>query len=243
MTTVASTPPNPLLTSLPRLRNLYTDATLLCNSHRFPVHRLILDAHSPDVFAKSFAGWSSDSHANELEIKDAQPDALKALLDYCYTETYDVPEYIQSCLGFRLEVYQLADRFQCLTLLAESLRRFTLACQSDAWDPSGFVKVARDIETSELGRKKGLRAVVLETMKARLETLLLSQEFAELLGECQALNVALLRSLGRDVSGVVLSKRAEKRRQKERNGPEGWSNSAGVQKSRWSSPEPGISGR
>lgn len=241
--TLSTPTAHPLLTSLPRLRHLYTDLTLTCQGQHFPVHRLVLGAHSPDVLGKSFSGWSSDAQSSTLEIRDAQPDALKAMLDYFYTGAYSVPESVQSPLYFHLEVYQLADRYQCRILLDEGLNRFATACQSEAWDASDFVKVARHLEISEVGNKQALRGVVLQTMRARLETLLLHQEFAELLGECRTLNLALLKSFGEEGAGIVFSKRAMKRRQKEERGVEGCGIEARGQKSRWSSPEAGVSRR
>ena len=67
----------------------FTDAVVICEGHRFPVHRAILYTASP-VFERMLENGMRESELSDIEIKDASPEAVEAMLQHVYTAV--VPE-------------------------------------------------------------------------------------------------------------------------------------------------------
>lgn len=231
---------DPIKAGLPRIGDLYSDIILISEGQHFKVHRLILDLHSPNVFGKSFSGWSSDAQTQKLEVKDARAEIVKAMLDFFYKSTYEVPES-SSPLLFHLEVYELAGRYQAQALLDESFRKFETGCLNGVWDPSDFIDAVRFMEGNVLMSIKALRAAVVSAMKAKLEKLLLNHDFADLLSEHKFLNVELLRKMSSEPPVYLMQQQHQGDWQ--RSGKRGSQRNGGARRAAHSSPEAGISGR
>lgn len=60
------------------------DVILVAGSKRLPAHRLVLSAAS-DYFAAMFMHNVREATMEEVELKDVDPEALEALVQYTYT--------------------------------------------------------------------------------------------------------------------------------------------------------------
>lgn len=60
------------------------DVVLVAGTRRLPAHRLVLSAAS-DYFAAMFMHNVREASMQEVEIKDVDPEALAALVQYTYT--------------------------------------------------------------------------------------------------------------------------------------------------------------
>lgn len=74
---------------LDRMKQLYkkqklTDVTLIAGDKKIVAHRLILSSAS-DYFSAMFTTNLRESVEEEVFMRNIDPDALQALIDYCYS--------------------------------------------------------------------------------------------------------------------------------------------------------------
>ena len=189
-------PPNPIKEGLRSIGDLYSDYTLVCGDREFKVHRLILHLYSP-IFRTALSGpWKEGTpDSRRLPILDAEPDAVKAMLDWFYNFTYDVPE-VQSKLLFHLKVYKLGDKYDVHGLEAASLRHLAIECEGDKWrstelvDALGFLEEAPGMNGYGAAKKMLMAAV-----KANMQRLSKCKEFLELLREHLELMAEILEMM------------------------------------------------
>lgn len=62
----------------------FTDAEVVCRGRRMPVHRAVLSAASP-VFERMWEGSMREANEATLEMDDAAPETVEAMLQYVYT--------------------------------------------------------------------------------------------------------------------------------------------------------------
>lgn len=67
------------------------DVTLIAGEKRIEGHRMVLSAAS-DYFAAMFTNEFGESSQNEIELQAVDPDALEALVGYCYTGCVELEE-------------------------------------------------------------------------------------------------------------------------------------------------------
>ena len=60
------------------------DVVLIAGQKRIPAHRLVLSAAS-DYFAAMFTNDVREATMEEIRMKDVDPDALSAVVQYAYT--------------------------------------------------------------------------------------------------------------------------------------------------------------
>lgn len=100
----------------------FSDAVLLCDGERFPVHRAILAARSA-VFRGMFASGMRECRSGEAKVAQVRPVALRELLHFFYTGRLSTPPF-QHC-GPE-ELYAAAHYYQA-TGLTDLLEAHLLA--------------------------------------------------------------------------------------------------------------------
>ena len=60
------------------------DVVLVAGQRRIPAHRLVLSAAS-DYFAAMFTNDVREASMEEIKMKDVDPDALAAIVNFAYT--------------------------------------------------------------------------------------------------------------------------------------------------------------
>ena len=97
-----------LLTKVWKQRK-FTDAEVLCEGQRIPVHRSTLIAASP-VFEAAFTSAMREGESTVYEIKDSTPDAVEAMLCFVYTKKEPPAELLDAVfeLAVQYELEELA---------------------------------------------------------------------------------------------------------------------------------------
>merc|ERR1739848_837938 len=86
----------------------FTDAEVLCNGTRIPVHRMMLAAVSP-VFEAAFTSEMQEGASATYEIKDSSPEAVEAMLQLVYTGELPAVEQLP-------QVFELTVKYELDTL-------------------------------------------------------------------------------------------------------------------------------
>lgn len=78
---------NEISDDIPNLwkKQLLTDVTLIAGEEEFQAHKCILAARSP-VFLAMFQTDMKENHENKVILNDADPECLKKLLDFVYSD-------------------------------------------------------------------------------------------------------------------------------------------------------------
>ncbi|XP_078601434.1 kelch-like protein 5 isoform X2 [Branchiostoma floridae x Branchiostoma japonicum] len=118
------------------------DVTLIAGSRRIQAHRIVLSVVS-DYFAAMFTNDVREANMEEIKMKDVDPDALWALVQYAYTGKLELKEdnvesllstasilqlseVVEACCGFLMKqlhpsncigIRQFADANGCMDLL------------------------------------------------------------------------------------------------------------------------------
>ncbi|CAL1292755.1 unnamed protein product [Larinioides sclopetarius] len=99
-----------------------SDVCLRAGSESFPVHKLILSVSSP-VFKAIFTKNMQEKSAGFVDISDVDPDTLRLLLSYIYTNTVPMLQWERAAqLLTAADKYELLDlREQCSAVLISNL--------------------------------------------------------------------------------------------------------------------------
>ncbi len=91
----------------------FCDVTIVCQGVKFPCHKMVLAARS-DVFRTMFSHTSTkEAQTNIVDIVDFDADAVRAMLDYLYTDELDKPG------KYALRLLPLADKYNLTRLRLE----------------------------------------------------------------------------------------------------------------------------
>ena len=108
--TIPSTSKVNLATFLDNDRNSrgrsFTDATILCGTHKFEVHRVVLAAHSA-FFRAKIKRWETEEKT--IDMSDLDYFDVWKIVDFMYTGKIDIPERKTSDFLAAADKYQLID--------------------------------------------------------------------------------------------------------------------------------------
>jgi len=96
------------------LSDEYSDMTLVVDSNRFSVHKVILAARS-EYFRALLYGGMRESSLNEIELKDTPITAFKHLLKYVYTGHINLSSFKEELI---IEILSLAHQYGFVELEA-----------------------------------------------------------------------------------------------------------------------------
>lgn len=94
------------------------DVTLIVGSKRIPAHRLVLSAAS-DYFAAMFMNDVKEASMEEIRMKDVDPDAMVAIVNYAYTGQLE-------CLSLATIDDPKLFQLPCMTLKKKILKKGAL---------------------------------------------------------------------------------------------------------------------
>lgn len=143
-----SMPPPPAVARLPAIRRagLFLDGTLVAAGVELRVHRAVIAALSP-FFAAAFAGVFTESATARLEIRDASPAAVAALVRFAYGEP---PLPKRADVALALDVLALAHR-----LGVPSLPEAAAACAADCAGVGEYVTAFHALQMYGMARAAG----------------------------------------------------------------------------------------
>ncbi|KAK3684702.1 hypothetical protein LTR37_020032 [Vermiconidia calcicola] len=169
------------------------DYKVRCHGQDFRVHKIILHCHS-SYFKGMFTGSNLEPNANEdPNPRDDDPAVMKAMFDFFYTDTYDVPDS-ESPLTFHLKVFKMADYYQAPAL--EASQRLYNGCAGSRWNVKDFVKMVRELnEVSELSKFQSLVNITMKAMKHARRRLSDAAEFQKMLSELRCWDIRFMGML------------------------------------------------
>lgn len=159
---------NQFMQRLSALRDdgLYADVTLKTGQETFLCHRVVLSA-SCAYFRAMFDSGLDESTSGKVELKGADPQILRSIIDYIYTAeititTENAQRLLQACDQFRLDSLQEA----CENFILQEIEPFNCI---------GFYKFSKLLALKKL--RHGARTEMLTKFKEIVQT---STEFKEL---------------------------------------------------------------
>lgn len=109
-------------------RRRFTDFVIVCGDKEFPCHRAVVAESSP-VFEAAVSGNMTEGQSGRIDIKDAEPDAVSAMLSFMYTgkldDEHDLDHLKLLVLGDRYGIDKLVAA--CAPRLLEKLSPDTVA--------------------------------------------------------------------------------------------------------------------
>ena len=171
---------------------LYSDYKVRCQGQDFKVHKIILHCHS-HVFKTMFMSGYLEANANEdLNPRDDDPAVIKAMFDFFYTDTYDVPDS-ESPLTFHLKVFKMADYYQAPALEISASQRLYNGCAGSWWSVKDFVNMVRELnEVSEQTKFQPLVNTTMKAMKRQRGRLSDAAEFQKMLSDLRCWNIRFM---------------------------------------------------
>lgn len=116
----------------------FTDAIVTCRARRFPVHRGMLAAASP-VFERMWEGQMREAEQATVDITDALPSVVEAMLQYIYTAS--APTDVEPA-----RLFLVAKKYELETLAEEAGRRMLESLNSEnVWERARTLRLHAEL--------------------------------------------------------------------------------------------------
>lgn len=150
-----------------------TDLQLKCRSETFNVHKQVLCSRS-EFFWKACKGGFKEASSGVIDLSEDDPDAVKAMLQFCYTIDYAYDTALHA------KVYAIAEKYNIKPLKDLARTKFEKAADRD-WDSPYFPITTGFVYTSTPPDDRGLRDIVIKLSKDHLKSLLDRPEFESMM--------------------------------------------------------------
>ncbi len=180
----------------------YSDLTITTQTRSFKVHKAIICTQSPVLAAMSDAGFK-ESSTGTLALQHDDPATVQRMITFLYTGNYDPedpditdtedddPSPGPSLMANTL-VYSIADKYDIEALKTLAKAKFQ-ALASVAWDCDEFPAIVATVFDSTPNTDLGLRGVVSQICAERIDELLASETWTELLAQDGAIGVVVFK--------------------------------------------------
>lgn len=137
----------------------FSDVTLVAEGQAFPAHKAVLASRSP-VFAAMFEYDMLENSENVVEIADVEPEALRELLRFVYSERVEGLDHMA------LDLFEAADKYALeeLKLMCEDALYFGLSVENAV-----EVLVHADLHCAD-GLKKRVKRFIADHSEEVVET-------------------------------------------------------------------------
>ncbi|EEP81658.1 predicted protein [Uncinocarpus reesii 1704] len=176
----------------------FTDLTIRVAGEEFKVHRVIVCSQS-EYFSRLYDGDWKETARNEVDIEEAEPGVVEAMICFMYNRNYDSsggPQCRVSPLFLNAQVYSLAERLG-IPCLMEKAKEIFKDIASTCWDMDDFPPVILEVYTTTPETDRGLRDLIVRTCIANLESLLKKGEFLSVLESCAPFSADIARTLAK----------------------------------------------
>jgi hypothetical protein len=152
-----------LLTKVWKQRK-FTDAEVLCEGQRIPVHRSTLIAASP-VFEAAFTSSMSEGESTVYQINDSTPDAVEAMLCFVYTKAEPPAELLDT-------VFELAVQYELEELARVAAEKMTEAVSVS--NVKSFIQKLKLHRATNAAAKEAFDTLIKTIQKPRNSDLLIA---------------------------------------------------------------------
>lgn len=150
-----------------------TDLQLKSRSETFNVHKKVLCSRS-EFFGKACEGEFKEASSGVIDLSKDDPDAVKAMLQFCYTTDYAYDAALHA------KVYAIAEKYNIKPLKDLACTKFEIAADRDWYSPYFPVTIGF-VYTSTPPDDRGLRDIVVKLSRDHLKPLLDRPEFESMM--------------------------------------------------------------
>lgn len=151
----------------------FTDLQLKSRSETFNVHKKVLCSRS-EFFGKACKGGFKEASSGVIDLSEDDPEAVKAMLQFCYTTDYTYDTALHA------KVYAIAEKYNIKPLKDLARTKFETAADRD-WDSPYFPTTIDFVYTSTPPNDRGLRDIVVKLSRDHLKSLLYRPGFESMM--------------------------------------------------------------
>ncbi|KAF8251772.1 POZ domain-containing protein [Wilcoxina mikolae CBS 423.85] len=163
----------------------HSDLTVVVNTTRFHVHKVILGLRT-SFFTNATKNGFSEALDNVVTIREHSIEAVRAFLKYCYTGDYSDSDVIHGTASGcntalnHLHVYALADMLDVLDLKVLATKKLQTQLEME-W--SNLAEILKEAYSITNPRDKEIRDVLVASAMKHLDELLKKEDFTGALNE------------------------------------------------------------
>lgn len=169
----------------------------------------LLEDFSHDLFLdrkNASTNWQQEGKTGLIEMPNDDPDALKALLEWCYSNTFTIPkvEVVRDHVLFHLEVYIIAETYGVAALATKAMEEFTKVVGLQKWYcPRKIIPAAAERVYESIPEKQGeaIKRALASASAVHLSGLLQNSEFTDQMADNPLYSRAIGKAL-RDLPKV-----------------------------------------
>ncbi|KAL5101630.1 hypothetical protein RYX36_005957 [Vicia faba] len=173
-----------------------SDVTFDVDGEKFPGHKIVLAARSPEFRSKFLNGMDIDTDKQEIVVTDLEPKVFKAMLHFIYRDTLTeeadvVPSTSSSdfpgCETLRVKLLAAADKY--------GLERLKLMCESRLCNDIDVSSVASILTLADKCHAAELKAVCLKFAAQNLAAIMRTDGFESMKEKCPWLQSEILKTI------------------------------------------------
>ncbi|CAK8538536.1 unnamed protein product [Lathyrus sativus] len=173
-----------------------SDVTFDVAGEKFPGHKIVLAARSPEFRSKFLNGMDVDTDNQEIVVTDLEPKVFKAMLHFIYRDTLTeeadvVPSTSSSdfpvCETLIAKLLAAADKY--------GLDRLKLMCESRLCNGIDVNSVARILALADQCHAAELKAVCLKFAAQNLAAIMRTDGFESMKEKCPWLQSEILKTI------------------------------------------------
>ncbi|EOD49392.1 putative btb poz domain protein [Neofusicoccum parvum UCRNP2] len=202
---------------------LYSDLRIKdSDGHEYAVHRILGCGQSPvlENACKPESGFKDDetqeltlvpsavqeAQSGVVDLKDDDPSAVKAMLEFMYRGTFTIPGDAVSPILFAVRAYIIADIYAVPNMKKIATAKFSELASVNYKNPN-FVTALRVIYESAQDNDKGcMRETAVDIVSKHYDLLLANSAFEAVLDDHGALGKDILRALLRKANAPKAAK-------------------------------------
>ncbi|QDS73368.1 hypothetical protein FKW77_007158 [Venturia effusa] len=153
----------------------YSDLTVRCQNKDFNVHKVVVCAQS-DWFKNACKTTFQEGQSGLITLPDEEYNAIQGLLQHMYEFRYNGPGAEDaSALAYHLDLYTVADKYQCAGLRQLAIERFSAAAHHN-WNSPELVEAIKTIYKTPAVVNHKLRESALDVVLNHLKKLVSSAD-------------------------------------------------------------------
>ncbi|KAI1964886.1 hypothetical protein LOZ58_001577 [Ophidiomyces ophidiicola] len=177
----------------------FADFTIRVAGEEFKAHRVIVCSQS-EFFTKLYDNEWKETAENKIDIEDAEPDVVEAMISFMYNGDYDSSGGAfgrTSSLFLTARVYRLAEKLGVPRLKEKTEQKFEDAART-CWNMDDFTPVIQEVYATTSQTDRGLRNLIVKICIMNLASLLKKEEFVSVLEDCAPFSADIAQMLAKN---------------------------------------------